>query len=417
MLSSLLLSTILSYTTLSATGVEITINSTAEFSKLVASINAGVQYSKTTILLTTDLDFTNTIIDPAGSDSSHYFTGIVDGQGHTISNLKISSPNEHVGLFGFAREATIKNLILDSTSSITSTGTNGGYYKVGSFFGYCLAGDGACHILNSVNFASVTFSGQFTNGYVYLGGISGHLVDGDYAPMLRNSANFGTVTFSGTTGSGPCIGGLVGFLYGTYVQNSHNYGTIVYTGTSSNTYIGGLVGGCYYGTYENDVNGGFIKVSGTGVKYTGALVGGLSYQSNLNNCYWDKSVSSTALGTKDSFSSVNNYQKYDTSFKLSKKVTAGTYSGTSLIDALNTVAEASKWGYNKWMVSKSKMSVRFNINSNKAFYEGSQLILLPGLVGVDGGKSFKGWYVNSACTTLISDYKTNTVTQFYGKYN
>lgn len=88
----------------------------------------------------------------------------------------------------------------------------------------------------------------------------------------------------------------------------------------------------------------------------------------------------------------------------------------SLIKVLNVLAGSSLVVvYSKWMLSIEKLSVRFTINNDKVFYEKSQLILLPTLeTGTD--KVFKGWYTDSACTNILTNFNSNTYTELYGKY-
>ncbi len=62
------------------------------------------------------------ISNPAGPDSGHPFMGIFDGNGHTL-NANISV-NSYGGVFGFAKNATIRNLHL--TGSIESNGNAAG---------------------------------------------------------------------------------------------------------------------------------------------------------------------------------------------------------------------------------------------------------------------------------------------------
>ena len=61
-----------------------------------------------------------------GVDSSNYFNGTFDGQGHVISDLKMTSSSQYVGVFGISRGLTIKNVIIDSSCSITSLFSDSG---------------------------------------------------------------------------------------------------------------------------------------------------------------------------------------------------------------------------------------------------------------------------------------------------
>ena len=67
-------------------------------------------------VLCNDIDMKNVDFVGIGTTSSSY-TGTFDGQGHTISNLKVNG-GEYAGLFGRVGTCTIKNFILDSSCYI-----------------------------------------------------------------------------------------------------------------------------------------------------------------------------------------------------------------------------------------------------------------------------------------------------------
>lgn len=86
-----------------------------------ADVNTnGNSYSGKKVVLTADIDLGNQEWTPIGQTNGHYaatyFKGIFDGQGHTISNLSITTTSESgtyaAGFFGFidTADATIKNL-------------------------------------------------------------------------------------------------------------------------------------------------------------------------------------------------------------------------------------------------------------------------------------------------------------------
>lgn len=114
-------------------------------------------------VLTADIDLTGIDHSPIGRYTNesgavidtYKFSGKFDGQFHTISNLVINRPDdEALGLFGFVRgNAKIKNIIMDSTCSIT------GKNRVGSIIGLIQTNTGASdglEILNCVSYATLT---------------------------------------------------------------------------------------------------------------------------------------------------------------------------------------------------------------------------------------------------------------------
>jgi hypothetical protein len=115
------------------------------FGKLVNE--AGMSFSKETILLTVDVDLKNALWTPIGQTGSTQFRGTFDGQGKTISNLNIDATaqtGKHYssGLFGWLNAATVKNVNIAGA-------TVKGNHNVGVIAGY-LETTGctieACHV-------------------------------------------------------------------------------------------------------------------------------------------------------------------------------------------------------------------------------------------------------------------------------
>ena len=172
-----------------AEGSDLRITSAEEF---VDFSKNGSGYSGTTVYLDSDITLTGRTFEPI-----NYFQGTFDGQGHTISSLVVnSSSSEYVGLFGTSQGTTIRNVVIDSTSSITSSYIESDSY-VGGIIGECSNDNSPCIIENNINMASVTFIGYIT-GYSYLGGIVGYLASQYENPIIvRNCANYGPITNSG----------------------------------------------------------------------------------------------------------------------------------------------------------------------------------------------------------------------------
>ncbi|MDR0769671.1 MAG: hypothetical protein LBE75_00515 [Burkholderiales bacterium] len=130
-------------------------------------------------------------------DSVTPFTGTFDGAGHTITGLRISRPAaDHVGLFGYAYNATIQNLNV-SHSGITGRNYVGGLVgaQVGSGIFYC------------------TTSGNVTGQY-YVGG----LVGGQGSSIIIKSDASGRVKGK----DGNFTGGLVGIQDSSSITNLVN---------------------------------------------------------------------------------------------------------------------------------------------------------------------------------------------------
>ncbi len=193
-------------------------------------VNSGkMNFSGKTVKLMNDLDLQSRAFIPIGGyGSGKYFAGTFDGQNHTISNLFIYQPNNtRVGLFGQAKNATIKNLGIES-------GTVFGADATGALIGY----DTAVTISNCYNKANVIWSSSSTSGSNRVGGLVG-MADGPNS--ITNCYNRGYVDGYNITGG--LIGG-VGAHSGytnntTTIVNSYHVGNL--TGTSGKC---GMIG--YY---------------------------------------------------------------------------------------------------------------------------------------------------------------------------
>jgi len=194
-------------------------------------------------------------------DSTTAFTGIFDGNAHTISGLTINRSGNDQGLFGCVGSAgTITNLKLECNKV---TGND----DVGA-----LAGESSGTISNS--YAAGEISGA--NG-------AGGLVGYNNSGAIDNSYSSCKVS-----GSSYYVGGLVGSNSGT-ISNSYAIGAVS-GGTDDST--GGLVGnnsGTIINSYAIGAVSGTSTVSG--------LVGYYSNLGSITNCYYD----SDTTGRSDSY--------------------------------------------------------------------------------------------------------------------
>ena len=405
-------------------GEELKIKSVDEFIQFKDNVNSGNNYSGTTVFLDSDLSFAGRTFEPIGN-RTHYFVGTFDGQGHVISNLEMNSSSDYVGLFGYSYGLTIKNVILDSSCSITSSFSYYDNAHIGGIIGYYYGINGPCTIENSVNMGSVAFSGNAGGSILYLGGIGGYLDSNDYDITVKSCANYGDVTHSGESyNSG--IGGIVGRPEGSsskraYIYNCLNHGTITHSGTtSSELRLGGIVGFTGYTIIENCVSGGKISLlTIASNKYIGSIVGYALSDIAINYTYFTSDLSGyDKYGNLGSSPIESNTLSYDsTTFELNETVSIEGYTGTSLIEALNAVADYyTLRDYSHWLFNKRNNAVSFIINrrtNSITLY--SQVILLPGLAS-EGNMTFDGWYTDNGLTTPLTEFEVTSETELYGKY-
>ncbi len=243
------------------------IKSTADLDQLATDVNSGTEHEGDYFVLTTDLTYSHTTdwndansiennYTPIGGQYDQqwrYFNGHFDGQGHTISGIRIyksgdTTAEQCMGLFGRIKDgADVKNVFL-ADARITANDYCGpivGYNRNGRVEN--------CHVLSDVTVHVVTASAD------YNGGVVGY--------------NAGTIT--GCTSAASI------------------------TAAVSCKYNGGITGsGTGSGTVEDCI---YFGSTVAGDKYVGAIIGYAASGSTVSNCYYTdatftgKNSSGTAL--------------------------------------------------------------------------------------------------------------------------
>jgi len=177
------------------------------------------------------------------------FTGVFDGNDHTISHLTIEGES-HLGLFGeLSSGAEVVNL------GVVDVNIVGSSYAIGGLVGSTYHGTvRRCHSTGAIR------------GDSSVGGLAGSMVYGD----LRECYSTATVT-----GSGP-VGGLVGNIGRSSVKECFGGGAV-----SGNKNVGGLVGWASQTFIANSYSTGAVS----GYSRVGGLVGGLGLEGGVSFCY------------------------------------------------------------------------------------------------------------------------------------
>ena len=385
-------------------------------------VNFGSNFKGTTVFLDSDIDFNGKSLVPIGKDvSGKNFIGSFNGQGYTIRNLKMNSTAKHSGLFGYSRGVIIKNLVMDSSCSFTSSYKLSTNNYLGGFIGYCYSYANKCAIENCANMANINYNGEMRSGEEYLGGIAGNLYYAIHEMLVKNCANYGSIVHSGTSGL-PYIGGIVGFLRGSSsqiikIQNCLNYGTL----SSNNTgywsqWIGGITGGLDYSIAENCVNLGLFFTNNSGSS-VGDISGRVS-SSQISYCYWDKDSNDGVLGYIRS-GSLSRGSGFDpTTFELNESISLGSYTGKNLLGALNAYTDYYYLNdFSHWALNKNGNTASFTTTgvSSYSFALNSKIILLPSLSS-EGKLWFDGWYTDASCKSLLTSFEFIINKELYGKW-
>ncbi|MCA1298105.1 beta strand repeat-containing protein [Stappia indica] len=223
--------------------------------------------------------------DPIGVYGTE-FTGRLDGQGYSISDLMIARGSDYfVGLFGeTSGGASISDLVL-SGGSVTGDGSVG-----------ALVGAGTVAIDN------VHVSTAVTGSSNAIGGLVGNFFDG----AITGSSASGSVTGAGSSGA---VGGLVGGTFNTStIDQSYATGNVtVGGGLNQNFNVGGLVGenlgsitrsfatgdvvsggnaaGGLVGYNQGSIADAYATGSVTAAAFAGGLIGEQSTSASVTHAY------------------------------------------------------------------------------------------------------------------------------------
>ena len=278
------------------------------FAGLVNGTLSGVpQNTSANAVLTKDIVVNENVLKPDGTlnegsfkewtpigntcnGSYSPYTGIFEGQNHTISGLYFKQENtSEVGFFGY-NGGKISNVgILNSYFC--------GFSRVGGVCGYNSSTITNCYnkgVVDGTADAAGSFGGVcgcnlgiltncyntgIVSGQSYVGGI-----DGDNSGTITNCNNEGKVS-----GTEDYVGGVSGDNNKT-ITNCYNTGIV-----SGQSYVGGVNGYNINGTIINCNTTG--EVNGTG-SHVGGVIGMNLSNGTITNCYYDSTVyTGAAIGT------------------------------------------------------------------------------------------------------------------------
>lgn len=204
-----------------------------------AEFKEAVNKGKGKLLLKNDIDFNGETLSPVS------FEGTIDGEGHTISNFKISGSKDNVGLISSGAVKFVDLKVHSASVTATSKNSYVGILcgKGGTFTNCSLVGDVEAVLCD------------------YVGGLSG------------SAATIENCTVETTIKGHDYVGGLSGSCVAITSSTSNSYVT-------GNSYVGGLTGYIDQNDkYAKDVSGctssGKVEASG---EFCGGLIGKGSYE-------------------------------------------------------------------------------------------------------------------------------------------
>lgn len=301
--------------------------------------------------------------EPIGNQSTP-FTGTFNGNGKKIIGLNIGrDTSNHIGLFGYVKNGTIKNLIVENATvqgrqyvSVVAGYSENGIYNnieikscevdgslnVGGIVAYeksivtvneCIntnceilgtrfvggivgqvAGTGS--VLNSVN-SGVVYGKTYDSGSFpgYIGGIVG-FSDKGVTLLIEGCHNTGTIYARGYSTKDAFAGGIIGAGLSAKVSACYNVGDFLVFADDTNyggdgeRYIGGIAG--YIPEIEKCYNlGGMTLIEGKYLAYFGGIIGTSYYSSttigtSIKNCFNYNIKESMLCGDASSYEGYTN---------------------------------------------------------------------------------------------------------------
>lgn len=205
------------------------IATTADLDALAADVNSGTAYSGTYFKLTADITYAHTTAwDDATSTENNYtpigtklgnftsqhfpFSGTFDGDGHTVSGIRIYRGgsgwgNRSCGLFGYVENGTVKNVTVADTRITGEQSCGGIVGNVNASRGTCTVEN--CHALSDVAIHAVVDYAAKHGGIA--GTSSGSTISGCTSAVTLTVAD-------GLTGC-DSFGGIVGQFASSTMRN------------------------------------------------------------------------------------------------------------------------------------------------------------------------------------------------------
>ncbi|SFR65038.1 M26 family metallopeptidase [Anaeromicropila populeti] len=284
----------------------------------------SIQYDLTAYYeIVNDIDLSGMEWVPLGTAETP-FTGNINGNGFTISNLTINQTTmDYCGLFGVAENALIRNITLNNIN------IKAGSY-VGAFAG--LTKGNSTYIKNCK-----VLSGSIS-GISYVGGFVGKIEDAIKAVIVKCSSS---VTVTATS---DYAGGLAGYTTGGI---SMSYSDSQVTGVN---YVGGLVG---YG-YSITIINTFVLGSVTGAEYVGGIIGISGETTYLYSSYAASKITATGSYAGGIYGSIQNITTTSCYYDgIVSTILPKTATDTSkLTNGMKKAVNFTGWDFSWWCIEE-----------------------------------------------------------------
>ena len=317
--------------------LELHISNYSELLDFANAVNEGENFENYIVYLDNDIQIEDTdwivIGTPGNRDNpGTHFSGIFEGNRHTISNISFTTAKTYNGLFGL-NDGTIQNLnvvgnisgnigiyvglisgsnhgIIDNCSALITcdiswSGINANYLRLGGIAGTNSGSIRNCSVMGQISVDSPVFSSA-TGGIVgenfleithcknyatmssssyYFGGIVGRVGDSSNETLIKQSINYATI--SPTFNDSPYAGGIAGILESGCIEECANKGDYIDARSSGGTasYLGGI---CGYTRNNTRILNCYVAGNGSSLNLTAGIIGGcdtLQESEEMANCY------------------------------------------------------------------------------------------------------------------------------------
>ena len=303
---------------------------------------------------------------PIGPGWIPTFSGTFDGDDYVISGLYMIDGEYYLGLFGYIKDAEIKNIGVEN-SYIYCNNYNSS--NVGGIVGYAK---------NSI-IENCFFNGNLSANY-NIGGIVGVCEETEIISCY-NAGNI--MDMIDAIYKNVYMGGIVGSCERTEITSCYNTGNILNI-TVENSYLGGIVGKNDYTTITIDDCYNTGNVSGG--SFVGGIIGCTTISATVRNCYNEGNITGIncvggIIGVIEAYTPmiVNPpVSTFSTSFGSGSENEPGIYN-------LNNYGDISGSGtdiiYVGGIVGKTASTLRYCYNEGNVSGSGADIIFVGGIAG------------------------------------
>ena len=312
-------------------------------------VAGGYSFAGETVYLMNDIDLKNAAWKGIGYNLNNYFSGVFQGNGHTIRNFVaentidayniINAPRHTTGLFGVCNQAKIQNLVLENVM-LRLQNDSGYHNSYSSIDGTSIYGGIVCgYAIDStfqniiVRNSAVTITTGAEAAYAHAGGIVGYAEACNFA----HCGNEGAVVqaISDSLNNDAYGGGIVGkFVNEGVIRQCYNLAAVGGKSSIATAYVGGVIGysdntSTTLSSIRDCYNQGVITCNAQ-MMSNGVAGGIMGYSySTVNRCYNSGSIiaSKSYIGTM-SLGGISGFGSEASSISNSAVISASISGGT-----------------------------------------------------------------------------------------